>query len=349
MNVAALRRIAHHLADILTILDDRIARFQIRQRHLVANGDIVPRRQLEIGVVMRHDAQHIRPGRQALHHHNTHIVLGIMHQKLGNSHRPVSLLFATHINSYIRHLTSYRDATGKSMKTQHRPLYAQVRTAITDRIADGVWAGGEALPSEFALAAELDVSQGTVRKALNAMAADNQVERVQGKGTYVPLHTPERALFHFFRFTAPDGAPLRPEPLNQAITRIPVPRQHGDAFPNEPLLWRISRRRGLNGRPALLEEIYISAETFPDIGPEDALPNALYPHYQHLSGRSVSRAEDYLTAEAASEALAEALEIPKGTALLKAERTSYDLRDTVVEKRITRVLTEGAGYRVTLR
>ncbi|MEO0912792.1 MAG: GntR family transcriptional regulator [Pseudomonadota bacterium] len=235
------------------------------------------------------------------------------------------------------------------MKSTHQPLYAQVRTALTDRIVEGLWAPGEALPSEFALAAELGVSQGTVRKALNAMAADNQLERRQGKGTYVPLHTPERALFHFFRFTTPDGTPLRPKPLNQAITRIPVPRALGAVFPDEPRLWRISRRRALAGHPALLEDIYISAEAFPDLGPEETLPNALYPHYQKLSGRSVARAEDFLTAEGASTAVAEALAVPTGTALLKAERTSYDLRGDVLERRVTRALTKGAGYRVSLR
>ncbi|MEL7030333.1 MAG: GntR family transcriptional regulator, partial [Pseudomonadota bacterium] len=47
-----------------------------------------------------------------------------------------------------------------------RPLYQQVRELFLARISSGAWRPAEALPSEQALAAELGVSQGTVRKAL---------------------------------------------------------------------------------------------------------------------------------------------------------------------------------------
>ena len=60
---------------------------------------------------------------------------------------------------------------GKAMRLAQRPLYAQVREVLVRRLVDGVWSPGEALPSEMELAAELDVSQGTVRKALDSMTA----------------------------------------------------------------------------------------------------------------------------------------------------------------------------------
>ena len=54
-----------------------------------------------------------------------------------------------------------------------KPLYAQVEEVIRHRLIENYWKPGEALPSEFELAAELSVSQGTVRKALNDMVAEN--------------------------------------------------------------------------------------------------------------------------------------------------------------------------------
>ncbi len=51
-----------------------------------------------------------------------------------------------------------------------KPLYRQVRDTLIRRMVDGIWAPGEPLPSEMQLAAELGVSQGTVRKALDEMA-----------------------------------------------------------------------------------------------------------------------------------------------------------------------------------
>ena len=48
---------------------------------------------------------------------------------------------------------------------------------------------GQALPSEPEIAADLGVSQGTVRKALDEMTAENLVVRRQGRGTYVASTT----------------------------------------------------------------------------------------------------------------------------------------------------------------
>ena len=58
----------------------------------------------------------------------------------------------------------------------------------------GEWRPGEAIPSEIDLAGRFGVSQGTVRKAIDALAADNLVVRRQGKGTFVATHTEEGAV-----------------------------------------------------------------------------------------------------------------------------------------------------------
>ena len=87
-----------------------------------------------------------------------------------------------------------------------RPLYAQVRELMIGRMVQGVWKPGAVLPSEVQLAAEFGVSQGTVRKALDALAAENLVIRRQGRGTFVAEHDAERALFHFFHLVGEDGS-----------------------------------------------------------------------------------------------------------------------------------------------
>ena len=67
----------------------------------------------------------------------------------------------------------------------HTPLYVEVRDTVLGRISTGAWKPGEMLPSESAIGQELGVSQGTVRKALDDLAAQNLVVRRQGKGTFV--------------------------------------------------------------------------------------------------------------------------------------------------------------------
>src|SRR5688500_8333636 len=86
-----------------------------------------------------------------------------------------------------------------------RPLYRQVKDVLVGRIASGAWRAGDAIPSEFEIAAELATSQGTVRKALDEMTAERLVVRRQGRGTFVARHDDARILFQFFKLVPDEG------------------------------------------------------------------------------------------------------------------------------------------------
>jgi len=62
------------------------------------------------------------------------------------------------------------DASGPAFS----PLYQQIKTLMTRSLQAGVWRPGEAIPSEKDLAARFRVSQGTVRKAVDELAAELQ-------------------------------------------------------------------------------------------------------------------------------------------------------------------------------
>src|SRR5213076_2449505 len=68
------------------------------------------------------------------------------------------------------------------------PLYQQIKALITQSLQSGEWKPGDMIPSEMDLAARYKVSQGTVRKAIDELAAENLVVRRQGKGTFVATH-----------------------------------------------------------------------------------------------------------------------------------------------------------------
>ena len=91
------------------------------------------------------------------------------------------------------------------------PLYAQVIDLITARLTSGAWRPGQLIPGESRLASELQVSQGTVRKAVDDLVARNLLVRQQGVGTFVAEHDSHRALFHFFHIVASDGSRSLPD------------------------------------------------------------------------------------------------------------------------------------------
>src|SRR5213080_3405535 len=81
------------------------------------------------------------------------------------------------------------------------PVWAQIEDALAARIAEGDLRVGDRLPAERELADELDVSRGTIRQALDALAARGLVERGIGRGTFVAAGKVEVRLSDVAGFT----------------------------------------------------------------------------------------------------------------------------------------------------
>lgn len=65
------------------------------------------------------------------------------------------------------------------------PKYAQVMTAIQQRIEAGEYAPGDMLPSETQLVREFGVGRTTVVRALQTLAMQGWIEREHGRGSFV--------------------------------------------------------------------------------------------------------------------------------------------------------------------
>src|SRR5215218_432185 len=91
-------------------------------------------------------------------------------------------------------------ASGALLQTPaFSPLYLQIKGLILQSPQQGEWKPGEAIPSEMDLAARFRVSQGTVRKAIDELAAENLVLRRQGKGTFVATHSEQHVQYRFLK------------------------------------------------------------------------------------------------------------------------------------------------------
>jgi len=232
-----------------------------------------------------------------------------------------------------------------------RPLYSQVREALVNRLIDGSWPPGFLLPSEQQLAAELGVSQGTVRKALDAMAADNLLVRQQGRGTFVAEPEDGRMLFQFFRLGSDDGRRTLPDSCVFAVKQAaagPEEREMLD-LPPQAQVWRIDRTRQMDGRTLIVERITLPADRFADLDQVDPIPNNVYGLYSQQYGLTIARAEEQLKAVAASAADARHLDCPAGTPLMQINRIGYGLDGTPLEWRVSRCLTDGFHYSVSLK
>lgn len=88
------------------------------------------------------------------------------------------------------------------------PLYQEASTQLLQRIAKKEWKSGTPLPNELELSAELGVSVGTVRRALDKLETDRLVVRLQGRGTFVSEQACEEFATRFNNVRDASGKPL---------------------------------------------------------------------------------------------------------------------------------------------
>jgi GntR family transcriptional regulator len=230
-----------------------------------------------------------------------------------------------------------------------RPLYQQVREALTQRIADGRWKAGQIVPSEFQIAAEIGVSQGTVRKALDDMTAARLLVRRQGKGTFVATHDEARILFQFFKLKPDAGGSLFPESEVLSVVK-------GSANPEETRrlqlpqgqhVLRIRRVRSLSGARCIIETIVLPLDVFDGLQNAD-IPNNLYSAYAEHFGITIAGGSETLKAVAAETQDANVLGVPVGHPLLAIDRIATSLDGKPMEWRLSLCRTDSIHYATEL-
>jgi GntR family transcriptional regulator len=228
------------------------------------------------------------------------------------------------------------------------PLYRQIRGLILRSLESGEWRPGDIIPSESELSLRFGVSQGTIRKAIDEMAAENLLVRRQGKGTFVASHNDPNAFFRFLRLSADEGElpPHENVPLEcgRAKAGTDVARILGIEV-GAPI--HIVRRvMKFGGAPIVFDEIYLSSVLFPDLT-LDILKgevHSIYSLFESRYGVRMIRADERLSAVSADKLSARSLEIEEGMPLLLVERVSYTYGDRPVEWRRGFYSTRGYHY-----
>lgn len=243
--------------------------------------------------------------------------------------------------------------TSRATPPTFQPLYVQIGALIERALEAGEWAPGAAIPSEIDLAARFGVSQGTVRKAIQALAAENLLVRRQGKGTFVATHTEEKASnFRFLRIRRNDGRSEYPASrlvdLRRAKAAVDVARalaiRAGDG------VFVLRRILEYAGAPAVLDEIALPAALFRGLtrARYAAYPGSMYGFFEAEFGVRMLRADERLHAVAADGATAALLRVAAGTPLLAVDRIAYTYGERPVEYRRGLCTTRHEHYWNTL-
>ncbi|MDO9283150.1 MAG: GntR family transcriptional regulator [Methylotenera sp.] len=230
----------------------------------------------------------------------------------------------------------------------YRPLYDQIKVLITQSLIGGEWRPGEMIPSEFELAARYKVSQGTVRKAIDNLAAENILIRRQGKGTFVATHKADVTKLRFLRLTSVAGNKELLE--NKFISCI---KTKADSYISKILgvkvgaaTIEVKRLLTFSGRPLIYDHIIVPATSFKGLNGTkvEESKGSMYSMYESQFGVRMIRAEECLKAVAAEKEIASALGLKEGYPLLSIERVSFTYGDKPMEWRLGLCLTNDHHY-----
>lgn len=201
----------------------------------------------------------------------------------------------------------------------------------------GEWGPGDAIPSESELALRFGVSQGTVRKAIDEMAAENLLVRRQGKGTFVSTHNDPRSSYRFLRLVPNEGGlqQSHSDPIEcwRAKAGQDVARVLGLEV-GKPITI-VRRLLSFDAEPVVLDEIYVPSDLFPDLSLDilKGSDQSLYSMYESRYGVRMIRAEERIRAVAADKSNADLLRVPEGSPLMLVERVAFTYGNKPVEWR----------------
>ena len=232
------------------------------------------------------------------------------------------------------------------------PLYQAVESYLRTKIDNGELIPGDLIPSESQLARELDVSQGTVRKAIDNLVWQGRLYRHQGKGTFISKINFNNSLFKFFSYGDQLGQDVRVH--KQTLDRY---LEHGPAdirallkTAEDQELFHIERIGIVDGIPGFIEYSWWNAELVPGLENEDVhIPDLFYALIEEKYDIPVIRAEETLTAGICDEYTAKRLKIKLSQPVVLLHRTTYSTDDRVIEARIAKGRADIFSYKREIR
>jgi GntR family transcriptional regulator len=232
------------------------------------------------------------------------------------------------------------------------PLYKQIKQLVLQDLDRGAWKPGELIPSELELAARFQVSQGTVRKAIDELAAENLLLRRQGKGTFVATHHEPKAQFRFLRIMPDEGepAPAQSRFLECRRQRATADiARYLDLKAGDGVVF-VRRLLSFNNEPIIVDDIWLPGSLFKGLTADRLAEyhGPLYGLFESEFGTRMIRAEERLRACPAEPEIAKLLKVAPAAPILLVERVSLTYGERPVELRRGFCLTDHHHYHNTL-
>ncbi|MDR3190984.1 MAG: GntR family transcriptional regulator [Lactobacillaceae bacterium] len=207
------------------------------------------------------------------------------------------------------------------------PIYIRIHDEIREAIDTGRWVPGDKIPAERELAVQFNVSRMTLRQAVMLLVDEGILERRVGSGTFVSAAKVQEQLDGVSSFTdmmAAAGKTATSRVISFHISQASRSEIEQLQIAPDTDVLRMERVRFGDDEPIAFEIASIPAVLVEGLSRE-VLTKSLYQALISEKGLRVGRAEQVMTAAAATERVADLLQIKRSDPVLILRQVTYDV------------------------
>ncbi len=230
------------------------------------------------------------------------------------------------------------------------PLYAQVAAMLRGKICSSEWLPTAPLPNEAALAKDIGVSIGTVRKALEMLEEERLIFRRQGRGTFIVEISEDTELERFSNLVA-GGKKLKadPAPMSASVGTASDEERVRLNLPEGGEVIRFESVWSASDNLRVAERISVSHARFAGLENHEIRSGQfLFPLYRRHYNIVIAKVVEHLSCLNADEVLAKKLNVDAGQALMRIDRVSRAMSLGPVEWSVRYAHMANAAYAVSM-
>jgi GntR family transcriptional regulator len=216
------------------------------------------------------------------------------------------------------------------------PLYWQLKGRIVRDIEDRGLQPGDRLPGDHELCDQYGVSRTVVRQALRELEVEGVIRREKGRGTFVADRRTARGIGHALIGTFEDiqasGRQQESVVLRREVVAATSAVARDLGLADGDRVVEIERLRMVDGEPWALTRTQLPRDVGEQLLDADLRNVSIYGVLEREFGVQFERAVRTVEAEVVDAAVAEALGVAPGSAVLVMHSVSFDPTGRAIER-----------------
>lgn len=180
-----------------------------------------------------------------------------------------------------------------------RKKYSVIYHDLVDKIQTNVWPINSLLPSEHDLSKMYHTSRETIRKALNLLAQNGYIQKVQGKGSVVidfdKFSFPVSGIVSYTELVEELGLPSKTIVSQLGYTEVKDIRCKLDVLDGDKV-WGVTRVREISGEKVIIDKDFFNEKYVPLLSKETC-ENSIYHYIEKKLGLIISYAQKEIVVE----------------------------------------------------